>query len=29
MTGVMLALLPAFFLAGMAVLHFAMKGYFG
>lgn len=29
MTGVMLALLPAFFLGGMAVLHLAMKAYYG
>lgn len=28
MTGVMLTLLPAFFLAGMAVLHFTLKAYY-
>jgi hypothetical protein len=28
MTGVMLALLPAFFLGGMALLHFTLKAYY-
>jgi hypothetical protein len=28
MTGVMLTLMPAFFLGGMAVLHFTMKAYY-
>ena len=28
MTGVMLALMPAFFLGGMALLHFALKAYY-
>ncbi len=28
LTGVMLTLMPAFFLGGMAVLHFALKAYY-